>query len=71
MFLIHNERVKLLASSIDRLSTAFIAVGVLGQVLSFSPAKATWRDYAGVGAWFFAALVLHSLAQTILGRLKQ
>jgi len=71
MFLIHNERAKLLAGSIDRLSTAFVAVGVLGQVLSLSPAQATWRDYADVGAWFSASIVLHLIAQAILGRLRQ
>jgi hypothetical protein len=70
MFLIHNERVKLLASSFDRLSTAFVAVGVLGQVLSLSPAQANWSDAAEIGGWLFGAFTLHWLAQIALGRLK-
>jgi hypothetical protein len=42
MSLIHNERTKLLANALDRVSTAFIAVGVLGQALSLPPAGDLW-----------------------------
>ncbi|TDK38864.1 hypothetical protein E2F50_01600 [Rhizobium deserti] len=40
LVLVGNERRKLLAGALDRLSTAFVAVGVLGQILSLGPASA-------------------------------
>jgi hypothetical protein len=38
MTLIHNERTKLAANALDRISTAFVAVGAVGQALSLTPA---------------------------------
>ncbi len=70
MSLIHNERTKLLANALDRLATALIAVGVLGQALSLTPASATSSQVLNVGAWFLGAFVLHLIAQRVLGRLK-
>jgi hypothetical protein len=38
MTLIHNERTKLAAKALDQISTAFVAVGAVGQALSLTPA---------------------------------
>jgi hypothetical protein len=41
LILINNERRKLMANALDGLSTAFVVVGVLGQILSLSPSSAS------------------------------
>jgi len=66
MSLVHNERVKLLANSLDRLSTACVAVGVLGKSLNLA-AGTTLVSFISVVVWLFAALVLHSSGRKILG----
>lgn len=68
--LVSNERRKLAASALDRLSTAFLAVGVLGQLLSITPATATFRGIIVFAGWVFGAFILHLIAQRILGGLK-
>jgi hypothetical protein len=68
MSLIHNERTKLLSNALDRVSTACIAVGALGQALSLSPAG--WISLVSAGGWFLAAVALHLVARHVLGRLK-
>lgn len=70
MTLIHNERTKLLANTLDRLSTATIVVGVLGQAFSLTPATATLPKIINGVCWLLGALVLHLIAQRVLGRLK-
>ena len=70
MSLIHNERIKLLASAIDRASTACIVVGLLTPLVSGS-IVADWYTVASVGVWLSMALILHWAANRILGRLKQ
>ena len=70
MSVIHNERTKLLANALDRASTAFIALGVIGQALSLPPAAAQmWVGLVSAVGWLFAATVLHLLARRVLGRL--
>jgi hypothetical protein len=68
--LVANERRKLAATALDRLSTAFIVVGVLGQVLAFSPASASTLTVILMLGWISGALVLHWIAQRVLGGLK-
>ncbi len=68
--LINNERRKLLAGALDRLSTAFIAVGVLGQALSLSPSSANLNSAIIMLGWIFGAAILHLVAQRVLGGLK-
>ncbi|WJH40296.1 hypothetical protein N7E02_27580 [Aliirhizobium terrae] len=70
LVLINNERRKLLAGALDRLSTAFIAVGVLGQVLSLSPSSASLNSATIMLGWIFGAVILHWMAQRVLGGLK-
>ncbi len=70
MSLIHNERTKLLANNLDRLSTAFLAVGVLGNTFNFTPGGGLVVSFLGVTAWILPAIVLHLMARRVLGRLK-
>jgi hypothetical protein len=70
LVLVNNERRKLLAGALDRLSTAFIAIGVLGQVLSLSPASAEMVTLAVMTSWILGAVILHFIAQRVLGGLK-
>lgn len=67
--LIHNERTKLLANALDRASTAFIAVGVLGQALSLAPING-WTRLLSAVSWIIGAVALHLAARHVLGRLK-
>ena len=68
--LIINERRKLLANGLDRLSTAFIAVGVLGQALSLTPAAATLTNLIVMAGWISGAVILHLVARRVLGGLR-
>lgn len=70
MTLVHNERTKLAANALDRLSTAFVVVGVLGKTLSFAPGADMWIGLVGVATWILAAAGLHLAARQVLGRLK-
>jgi hypothetical protein len=70
MTLIHNERTKLAANALDRVSTAFVAVGAVGQALSLTPASATFWNLVSGACWLLAAFALHLIAQRVLGRLK-
>ncbi|MEH3109464.1 MAG: hypothetical protein PGN22_05090 [Agrobacterium cavarae] len=70
MSLIHNERTKLAANALDRLSTAFLAVGVIGKTINSVPDATDWVSYLGVVTWTIGAIALHFLARHVLGRLK-
>jgi hypothetical protein len=70
LILVNNEQRKLMANALDRLSTAFVAVGVLSQILSLSPAFATIGAIAVMVIWILGAAVLHWIAQRILGGLR-
>ncbi|PYE86382.1 hypothetical protein C7477_1268 [Phyllobacterium leguminum] len=67
---IHNERIELMAGNLDRLSTAFVAVGVLGKTFDFTPGQGLFVSALVIIAWIFAAMGLHLAARYILGRLK-
>jgi hypothetical protein len=69
MDLIHNERIKLHANALDRLSTALLAVGVIGKVFNFAPTH-TLAQALGMLGWFFAAGALHWMAYRLLRRLR-
>ncbi len=70
MSLVRNERIKLLASNLDRLSTAFIAVGVLGNTFTFTPGASMLFPALNIAAWIFPAIILHLIASLVLGRLR-
>ena len=68
--LVSNERRKLLAAGLDRVSTAFIVVGVLGQALSLNPSSASVAAAIVMAGWISGAIILHLIAQRVLGGLK-
>ena len=55
--LVSNERRKLLANALDRLSTAFLAIGVLGQILSLTPSSATVINVSMMASWISGAII--------------
>ncbi|MET3612192.1 hypothetical protein ABID16_000497 [Rhizobium aquaticum] len=67
--LVHNERTKLAANALDRLSTAFVVVGVLGRTFNYSPGADMWIGLLGVATWILGAFILHLIARRILGGL--
>jgi hypothetical protein len=71
--LIRNERTKLLAAALDRVSTLCVAAGIVpplsgfiygGRGLSLSTVAACY-------IWLLAAVALHLGAQRVLGRLQE
>ncbi|PIO42536.1 hypothetical protein B5P45_26430 [Phyllobacterium zundukense] len=76
MSVIHNERTKLLANSIDRASTSCVTVGVLApSAAAIYTAPGTFVSSSifliGTGIWLFAAIALHLAARRTLSGLKQ
>jgi len=74
--LVHNERQKLLAGNLDRLSSAFAIIGVVTPVIAWSygfPTAPPWTLYSAFfsGVWFLTAVGLHALARRTLRRLRQ
>ncbi|WP_188820613.1 hypothetical protein [Brucella endophytica] len=65
-----NERSKLLANNLDRLSTAFIVVGVLGNTFDFAPGEGLARSLFSAAAWILFAVGLHIAARQVLRNLK-
>ncbi|MDQ1198914.1 hypothetical protein QE435_004624 [Rhizobium sp. SORGH_AS 787] len=73
MSLVHNERTKLLANSIDRLSTACIAAGFIAPAVSLANGAGltiSWGIVVSTLTWLLAALLLHLGARHVLGRLR-
>jgi len=72
--LVRNERSKLAANALDRLSTASIAAGFIAPAASLSD-DGIYTGYSIALAvstivWIFAAATLHLGARFMLGRLK-
>ncbi|MGI2031747.1 hypothetical protein ACRQ1B_05070 [Rhizobium panacihumi] len=74
MTLVHNERIKLTANSLDRLSTACAAAGFIAPAASFANStltfQITWGTVISTSAWLSGALILHLGARHVLRRLK-
>ncbi len=68
--LVGNEKRKLLAGALDRLSTAFIVVGVIGPILSLDPSAADMNALVTIAGWISGATILHLMAQRTIGGLK-
>ena len=72
--LVHNERVKLTANSIDRLATASIAAGFIAPVVSIANGQLLFGLSAPLAistvTWLLTALALHLAAGHLLGKLK-
>lgn len=76
MSLIHNERQKLLAGNLDRLSSAFAIIGGVTPVIAWSygfPTAPPWTFYSFsfTVIWFATAVGLHFLARRTLERLRE
>ena len=67
LFLVRNERVKLLATYFSGLAIASAAIGGIGQVVDSGAFGVSW----GTGAWIIVSLALHSVAQALLRRLRE
>lgn len=75
--MIHNERVRLLASLLNTMAGSSYAIGVAAPVAAAlfygaGPAGLPIKAVAvGVLAWLAIAAALHLSAQHVLGRLRQ
>lgn len=73
MSLIRNERTKLLANALDRISTACVAVGIFapfGAAMTDFGAAPTWTGLFSASIWISAAIALHMGARSVLGGLE-
>lgn len=73
MSLVGNERTKLLAGALDRLSTVCVTVGVAAPVsgLFYGVRDLSVSLLAGCYVWVAAAVALHLAARWLLGRLEE
>ena len=75
MNLVHNESVKLLATTLNSVAVASIVTGVVaptaGFVYGLGQPVQTWRVGAAVLAWLAVGMGLHLIAQRILRRLRE
>jgi hypothetical protein len=65
MSLVHNERIKLLASALNNLGVGAILAGVVAPLVS-----GTFGGPGRVIAWIVMGADLIALAQLVLGRLR-
>jgi hypothetical protein len=77
MSLIHNEQIKLLASAVDRTSTACFTIGIVTPIAGFVYNVSGFRSTigaaeltAGLLGWLAAAALLHLGARRILKGLE-
>ena len=75
MHTVHNARVQLLANLLNTMAGSSFTVGVAAPIaaaLFYNPAGLRLiAVFIGVGVWIVIAIVLHLLAQRVLGRLRQ
>lgn len=72
MNLIHNERVKLLATTLNNLGIASVVTGVVAPTAGFVYGIGSWtqpiRLAGAILAWLVAGVGLHLIAQPVLRR---
>lgn len=72
--LVQNERLKLAANSLDRMSTACVAAGFIATVVSLTSSGSLSNLTPKIGVstivWLSAAFVLHLIARQLLGKLE-
>ncbi len=66
---IHNEITKLKANTVNAAAIAFFIGGGVGPLIGIGVTGFTLLQAVMVLVWFFVGLVLHSMAQTVLGGL--
>jgi hypothetical protein len=74
MSLVHNERMKLLASAMSNTGVATIVTAIVAPTAGFfygsaAPSGGWWPVLAL--AWFVGGMSLHITAQLLLGRLEE
>ena len=74
--LIHNERTKLFAAALNTAATSSFTVGALARVAAVfygsGPTELRLPYLVlGAGGWICLAVVLHLLAQRVLGGLRE
>ncbi|MGF9563931.1 hypothetical protein [Neorhizobium sp. JUb45] len=71
--LVQNERLKLAAANLDRLSTAYAVAGFIAPITSLSSSSSleslTLKIGVSTAVWLLAALILHWIARQLLGKL--
>ena len=73
MNLIQNERIKLLATALNNVGVATVVTALIAPAATFlyGSGHAATNYWWLIGtAWLAAGLILHVIAQLILGRLK-
>ena len=70
---IFNEKRKLRASWLDRLSTSCLTVGVAAPIAAaiFAPDQARSVPTVGLASWILVAIALHILANVTLNGMKE
>jgi len=72
--MVHNERVKLAAGWLQTAAGAALAIGVLTPLAAWfysaAPPVHPGTLFAGMLIWFIASIILHCLAQWLLGVLR-
>jgi hypothetical protein len=75
MSLIRNERVKLLATALNNTAVATVVTAIVAPIAGFLYGSPTitansWWWVIGI-IWLLVGVVLHIVAQAVLGRLQQ
>jgi hypothetical protein len=69
MSLVHNERVKLLATTLNSIALAFIVAGLVAPTAS-GLLRAGWHTLVTL-VWIACGVGLHYVARAVLGRLQE
>jgi hypothetical protein len=76
-YLVENEKAKLLANALDRLSTGVFVVGVVGPYGAIIYGTSTSTPLSedafllSIFSWFTAGVIIHNAAQWLLNGLRE
>jgi hypothetical protein len=74
-YLVENEKTKLLAGALDRLSTWLFVIGVLGPYTAIIYGTSTRLSddtfLISIFSWFAGGAIIHYLAQWVLESLRE
>jgi len=73
MSLVQNERTKLLATALNNTAVAIVITAVIGPIAGYLNGVTTLTgplSFFFGALWFLVGVVLHIVAQVILGRLR-